>query len=79
MNQLDFLHLILLHGFTNVTNVAATSFRLKQESDSCFILQANPDVLVRHAQTVYLGFRMSYSILPVLKILFINCRCRFHW
>lgn len=58
---------VLLHRSTHVTNAAATSFHLKQESDSCFILQANPDILVRHAETVYLGCRMRYSILPVFK------------
>ena len=41
--------------------------------ESCFILQTTPDILARHVQTVCLGDRMSYFIMPVLQSLFIDC------
>ena len=34
----------------------------KQESDSCFVLQAIPDILARHVQAGYLGCRLSYLL-----------------
>ena len=46
----------------------------KQESDSYFIFQATPDVLAGHVQPVCLGCWVSYFILVVLQILFINFR-----
>ena len=62
-----------------VTNfVAASSHLKKQESDLCFILRITPDILATHVQTVCIGCHMSYFILPVLQILFINCRWRFY-
>ena len=58
-----------------VTNFVAASCRLRKTNltaDSRFILQTTPDISAGHVQTVCLGCSMSYFILLVLRILFIN-------
>ena len=57
---------------TNINFLCGRLSFKKQEFDSCFILQTAPDILAKQVQTVCLGSRMSYFILPVLQILFIN-------
>ena len=41
-------------------------------------VQPTPDIMAEHVQTFCLGRQMSYFILQVVQILFINCRQRFH-
>ena len=46
-----------------MTNFVTAGFLLKkQESDSFFILQRTPDILVRHVQTVCLRCAMSFDL-----------------
>lgn len=68
MNQLGFLCLILLCA----RPIASVLSFQKEESDACFILQTNPDILARCVRTDCLGSRMSYFIMPVIQILFNN-------
>ena len=56
-----------------MTNFVALGSPVKNRSLTHFILPTSPDILARLVQTVCLGYRMSYFILPVIQILFINC------
>ena len=49
----------------------------KQVSDSCFSLQTTPDILARHVQTVYTGYRASVLFCRSYNF-FLNCWWRFH-
>ena len=68
MNQLGFL-------VVWVTNfVAAGSHSKNRSLTSVSFYRQLQTSLATHVQTVCLGCRMSYFILSVLQILFINCR-----